>query len=545
MPPGEPDFKALFEAAPGLYLVLDPELRIVAASEAYLAATMTRRDEIIGRGIFDVFPDNPDDPEATGVRNLSASLERVRTRRTPDTMAVQKYDIQRPPEEGGGFEERYWSPKNTPVLDPEGQLTYIIHRVQDVTEFVRLSERGTEQEAEIFFRTQELEKLNQRLDEANRAKNEFLSRMSHELRTPLAAIMGFSELLALADLDEKKREWSQTILRAGKHLLLLVDEVLDISRIEAGELSISVEPVPIRPLFDDAIELIEPLAEGRGVVVHPPRIGEGCGYARADNQRLKQVMINLLSNAVKYNREGGEVRIAVDAVGSDRIRLEVTDTGEGMSRESLARLFIPFERLNATADVQGTGLGLALSRSLVEAMDGTLEAASTPGEGSTFTVELGRGEPAAVADAPTDAHDVVADRRYDGERSLLYIEDTAANIRLVEEILESRPSVRVLPAGMGTLGVELATEHRPDLILLDLHLPDVGGEEVLRQLQADDRTSGIPVVVLSADATDDSPAALTEAGASGYLTKPIGVRKLLDVVDRYLSSEGGVRGAVP
>jgi signal transduction histidine kinase/ActR/RegA family two-component response regulator len=529
------NFRALFEAAPGLYLVLDPELRIVAVSDAYLSGTMTRREEIIGRGMFEVFPDNPEDPEATGVSNLSASLDRVRRQKVPDTMAVQKYDIQRPDQEGGGFEERYWSPKNTPVLDEDGELAYIIHRVQDVTEFVRLSEKGSEQEAEIFLRGQELQELNKKLRAADLAKNEFLSRMSHELRTPLAAIMGFSELLGMADLDERKSEWAATILKAGKHLLQLVDEVLDISRIEAGELSFSVEPVPIARLLQEARELIEPLAEARDVTVHPPRTAEGISYVRADNQRLKQVLINLLSNAVKYNREGGSVEVSVETEGSDRVRIAVTDTGRGIAPESIEKLFIPFERLDADSDVQGTGLGLALSQRLVEAMGGTLTVTSTPGEGSTFTVELARGEPAAVADADTEEREVVGERTYDGERSLLYIEDTVANVRLVEEILSSRPSVRLLPAGMGSLGLELAAEHRPDLVLLDLHLPDIGGEEVLAQLRADERTKDIPVVILSADATDRTPGPLLEAGAQAYLTKPIGVRELLKVVDTYVA----------
>ena len=532
---GEPDFRALFEAAPGLYLVLDPEFRIVAVSEAYLRATMTRREEILGRGIFDVFPDNPDDPEATGVRNLSASLNRVRQRRVPDTMAVQKYDIKRPAEEGGGFEERYWSPKNTPVLNETGELAYIIHRVEDVTQFVRLSERGTEQEAEIFLRGQELQRLNKKLENANQAKNEFLSRMSHELRTPLAAIMGFSELLALSDLDERRKEWAGTILKAGQHLLKLVDEVLDISRIEAGELSLSVEAISVAPLLDEAIELIEPLAEGRRIEIHAPDLVDGSGYAQGDAQRLKQVVINLLSNAVKYNREGGEVRISVEVSGSDRIRIAVADTGPGIARESLSKLFTPFERLDCGPEVQGTGLGLALSRSLVEAMGGTLEVESTPGEGSTFTIELARGEPVAVAEASTEERELIAARSYDGERRLLYIEDTAANVRLVEQILESRPSVRVLPAGMGRLGLELAAEHQPDLILLDLHLPDIGGEQVLARLQADERTRQIPVVILSADATERSRGPLLDDGARAYLTKPIGVRDLLGVVDEYLA----------
>ncbi len=535
---GEPDFRALFEGAPGLYLVLDPELRIVAVSDAYLRATMTRREEIIGRGIFDVFPDNPDDPNATGVRNLSASLDRVRQKRVADTMAVQKYDIPRPAEEGGGFEERFWSPKNTPVLDEAGRLAYIIHRVADVTEFVLLTERGTEQEAEIFLRGQELQRLNKELEKASQAKNEFLSRMSHEFRTPLAAIMGFSELLALADLDEKKRGWAETIQRAGNHLLRLVDEVLDISRIEAGELPLSVEPIEIGPLLDDVTELVQPIADGRGVTIRPPEITDRSGYVHADNQRLKQVLINLLSNALKYNREGGEVRISVDPVGSDRMRIAVSDTGPGIDADSLAKLFTPFERLHAGAEVEGTGLGLALSRTLVEAMGGRIEVESELGKGSTFTVELGRGEPAAVEAATEEERELVAERSYDGERRLLYIEDTVANLRLVEEILESRPSVKLLPAGMGRLGLELAVEHRPDLILLDLHLPDIDGEQVLAGLRADERTRDIPVVVLSADATQRAREPVLQDGARAYLTKPIGVRELLGVVDEYLQSTG-------
>jgi CheY-like chemotaxis protein len=405
-----------------------------------------------------------------------------------------------------------------------------------VTEFVQLTERGTEQEAEMFLRGQELQRLNKELERADQAKNEFLSAMSHELRTPLAAIMGFGELLSLADLDEKKEEWAGAILRAGKHLLQLVDEVLDISRIETGELLLSLEPVEIASMLEDAIELIQPLAERRGVVLHAPAISSGSAYVRADSQRLKQVLINLLSNAVKYNRDGGEVRVSVDTQGSDRMRIAVADTGRGIARESLARLFTPFERLDCGPDVEGTGLGLALSRSLVKAMGGTIEVESTPGDGSTFTVDLARGEPIAVAASDGDEQELVAERSYGAERRLLYIEDTATNLTLVEEILQSRPSVKLLPAGMGQLGLDLAAEHRPDLILLDLHLPDIGGEEVLARLRDDERTRDIPVVVLSADATQRSRAPLLANGARAYLTKPIGVRDLLKVVDTYLAA---------
>jgi PAS domain S-box-containing protein len=547
--PAEPDFRALFESAPGLYLVLDPDFRIVGVSDAYAAATMTRREEILGRGIFDVFPDNPDDPSATGESNLRASLERVRQRRVPDTMAVQKYDIRRPDEEGGGFEVRYWSPFNSPVLDDRGQLQYIIHRVEDVTEFVRLKQRGSEQEAvatelreraekmeaEILRRSVELQEMNKELRAANEAKNQFLSRMSHELRTPLSAVLGFSELLGLADLDGEKREWSSMIHKAGEHLLELVDEVLDISRLESGDLSISLEAVTLEPLLEETLELVRPLADSRNVVIHPVKLVAGSGYVFADKQRVKQVLINLLANAIKYNREGGEVRIAAEPLASDRLRISVEDTGHGIEEAALERLFVPFERLDAaTTGVEGTGLGLALSRTLVEAMGGSLGVESTPGSGSTFWIELGRGEPAAVTDVGEEAHPILAERSYASEKSLLYIEDTVANIRLIEEILHSRPSVRLLPAMMGQLGLELAREHQPDLILLDLHLPDVGGDKILEQLRADERTRDIPVVMLSADATKRSAGPLLEAGARAYLTKPIGVRDLLEVVDEYM-----------
>jgi signal transduction histidine kinase/ActR/RegA family two-component response regulator len=545
----EPDFRALFEAAPGLYLVLDAEFRIVAVSDAYLGATMTSREDILGRDIFDVFPDNPDDPAATGVANLRASLERVRRHRAPDTMAVQKYDIRRPSEEGGGFEVRYWSPVNCPVLDGRRQLAYVIHRVEDVTEFVRLKERGSEQEAvtadlreraekmeaEVFRRSGELQEANKRLRAANEAKNEFLSRMSHELRTPLAAIMGFTELLTLSDLDEDKHRWVLQVFKASQHLLSLINEVLDLSRIESGQLSISPEPVPLARVLEEALELMRPVADSHGVHIDSQARLAGSGYVFADEQRLKQVLINLLSNAIKYNRRNGEVHIAVEPVAADQVRIAVEDTGAGIDEESQAKLFVPFERLNAAASgVDGTGLGLALSRTLIEAMGGSIGITSTPGVGSTFWIELSRGEPAAIETASGEEHPLLAQRGYANEKRVLYIEDTIANVRLIEEILQSRPSIRLIPAMMGQLGLELAREHDPDLILLDLHLPDLNGEEVLAQLRADERTRDIAVVILSADATRRQLAPLLAAGARDYLTKPIGVRHLLEVVDEFL-----------
>ncbi len=544
------DYRALFESLPGLYLVLDPEFRIVAASDAYLSATLIRREDVVGRGIFDVFPDNPGDPHATGARNLRSSLERARDRGVPDSMAVQRYDVPRPAAQGGGFEERYWSPVNTPVLDEWRHVRYLIHRVMDVTEFIHLREQGgvhaataaelqeraNGMEADLVRRSGELQEANARLRMAGTAKNEFLSRMSHELRTPLAAIMGFSELLGLRDLGEKENGWAHTIHLAGEHLLTLVDEVMDLSRIEAGQISISPEPVPIAPLVHEACRLMQPVAAGNAVVlVEPAFDSEAPDYVVADQQRLTQVVINFVSNAVKYNRPNGAVRIEVLPSGPKRVRIAVTDTGAGIDPSLLPRLFTPFERLGApAAGIEGTGLGLALSRTLAESMGGRIGVESTPDVGSTFWVELLRASPVAVAVEAADDHERLAPRTYEGERRVVCIEDVAANVHLVGEILRRRPSVRLLPAMVGRDGVELVREHLPHLVLLDLHLPDMSGADVLSVLRRDRATRDIPVVVLTADATRREFDRVRRLGARAYLTKPIGVRKLLEIVDEYL-----------
>jgi signal transduction histidine kinase/ActR/RegA family two-component response regulator len=541
-PSGEPDFKALFEHAPALFMVLDADLNIIAFSDAYLAATRITREETIGRFIFDVFPDNPEDEDATGVGNLTRSLDRVRRERVADTMAVQKYDIPIP-EKPGEFERRHWSCTNTPILDGSGAVTAIIHRAEDVTAFVEHFDRddasgnggGGAAQAEILRRSADLGAMNRQLEAAGQAKNAFLSHMSHELRTPLAAVLGFSELLTLADLQPEHHEWSTSILKAGRHLLDLVNEVLDLSRLESGDLGISMEPIALDPIVADAYDLVGPLAAARGITLNTPQVSVGSGYIIADTQRLKQVLVNLLSNAVKYNRDGGEVSVHVEPIYPDSIGIEVTDTGRGITEEQIARLFRPFERLDAaTTGVEGVGLGLALSRTLVENMGGALVCRSVVGEGSTFSIQLQRGEPVAVDAESDDDRDVLVPVDYDEPRTLLYIEDTVANVRLIEDILRARPSVKLLPAMLGSLGLDLARENQPDLILLDLHLPDHDGDYVLGQLKADERTAGIPVVMLSADATGNAAEPLLAAGAVAYLTKPIGVRELLALVDQQL-----------
>lgn len=537
------DFKRLFESAPDRYLVLSPDLEIVAASDSYLEITRTVRDEIVGRKLFEVFPDNPDDSTATGERHLGASLDRVKQTLKPDTMAVQQYDLSDPTDKDSPWENRWWSAVNTPVLDEHGELEFIILQAVDVTEFVRASEarsvtsRDSQLRAEILERSVTLGASNDSLRAASDAKNEFLSRMSHELRAPFTAISGYGELLSLSDLSPEHASWVGSIRRAGAHLLDLIDEILDISRIEGGRFSISKEPVSLERVLNEAIELMRPLADADGIAIVCNAEARGI-YVLGDGQCLKQVLINLISNAINYNRPAATVTIGVSRSG-DRVTLSVTDTGRGIATEDLERLFEPFERLDAAATgVEGTGLGLTLSRDLVEMMDGTIDVTSEPGQGSTFSVTLNSAEQVAIGPIESSTSAVLETREYDRPVKLLYIEDTVANAQLIQEILKRRPSIELLPAMLGRLGIELAEKHNPDAVLLDLHLPDINGAEVLRYFSVRPELSKIPVVVLTADATRSQYDQLKALGARKYLTKPVSVETLLTTVDEMIESPG-------
>jgi signal transduction histidine kinase/CheY-like chemotaxis protein len=374
---------------------------------------------------------------------------------------------------------------------------------------------------------------------ANRSKSEFLSRMSHELRTPLNAVLGFSQLLELDELDAGQEQAVGQITKGGRHLLDLINEILDISQIETGKLALSPEAVRIGDIIGETADLIRPLARERGVHLLERDTQAEDVHVFADRQRLKQILLNLLGNAIKYNREGGTVSISCVRPQPGRLRVQVTDTGPGIAREHFGLLFTPFERLGAErTTVEGTGIGLALSRRLAEAMGGTLDVESTVGRGSTFWIEfpIVEGPVQRIERLDELSGTAVVSTPSANQPTVVHIEDNLSNIELIERVLAQRPGVKLIPAMQGRLGLELTRQHRPALVLLDLNLPDMSGEDVLHTLRDDPATAQLPVAIVSADAMPRQVQRLLSTGATAYLTKPIDVRQLLALLDDALEA---------
>lgn len=386
---------------------------------------------------------------------------------------------------------------------------------------------------------------------ANRAKSEFLSRMSHELRTPLNGIIGFSQLLEMAKLPERPAENARRIHTAGKHLLDLINEVLDISRIEAGDLSLSPEGVQVGEIVKEVMGLVEPMARKRRVTLRYEDGGDPESRASADRQRLRQILLNLASNGIKYNREQGDLEFRSALTDQGRVRIEVRDSGPGIPEEKLARLFTPFDRLDAErthTEVEGTGLGLSLTKRLVEAMGGEIKVSSTVGEGSVFAVELALAKDTAYLrreelNGLTEkaSNQSTGDGQKTDELTVLYIEDNPDNLALVEQVVQHQPGVRLLSAIQGSQGLDLARDHRPDLVFTDYHLPDLNGDEVIARLKQDERTRDIPVYILSADALSSQINRLKDLGAADHLSKPLDIERLLALLRQAVAEKQGAK----
>jgi PAS domain S-box-containing protein len=439
----------------------------------------------------------------------------------------------------------------TPILDQDGKIKNFLAVKQDITERKNYEEEiiqlNQNLEQRILERTKELENSNLELelarneaDTANQAKSEFLSRMSHELRTPMNSILGFAQLLEFTELTEKQHKNLEYILKSGNHLLQLINEVLDIAKIEAGKVSVSLEPIELIGVIREVADSVMPFADGKSIVVHLPSDHLKKIYVLADLQRLKQILINLLNNAIKYNRKGGEVWITTEPIQDKNerrfIRISIIDNGVGISEENLPKLFKPFERVGGEVEtIEGTGLGLSVVEKLAQLMRGKVGVESKVGEGSKFWIELPGSEANPNAMENLVESDGLNLSNQDTKGRLLLVEDNVSNIELIKELLRSlKPGIEVINTMYGLEAIQLTKEYKPSLILLDLNLPDTSGAKVLETLKNDPETKDLPIVVVSADATTKQMEFILSKGADQYITKPINVGQLIKIFDQYL-----------
>jgi len=646
-------FRLLLEAAPTPFLVLTPGFQIVAVSDSYLRATMTRRHDIVGRGLFEVFPDNPNDPAADGAQNLLNSLNKVLSARQPDEMAIQKYDIRRPAEEGGLFEERYWSPLNIPVFNDKDEIIYIIHRVEDVTESIRTTKALQEREEHLrllldgvkdyaifmldpsghvkswnqgaeaikgykpneivgrhfscFYaaedvqdgkperelqtaiaegryeeegwrvrkdgsqfcanviinalrdetgklrgfskitrditerkktqqqmeqQNRELELRNREVERATKLKSKFLASMSHELRTPLNAIVGFSDLLdeqTPGPLNDKQKRFVNHIKQGSAHLLQLINDILDLSKIEAGQLELRYEDFQIKDALPEVLSTIRPLAMAKNIQIEQKL--ESDQHVYADRVRFKQILYNLLSNALKFTPQAG--RIDIDCRGDDNsVCISVTDTGVGIRAEDQTMIFEEFRQVEGPAGTtqEGTGLGLAITKRLVEQQGGGISVESEFGKGSRFTFTLpagcGGSETPPVNDLPSPL--IVAGEGR-GKPLILVVDDEITARELLASYLCAE--YRVAMAESGEEAIKQARHLRPDAITLDVLMPGGNGFETLAALRTGPETRNIPIVVVSI--VDQKQVGFV-LGAVDYLIKPVRKPVLLEAIRKYV-----------
>lgn len=578
--PEPPNFQVLFEEITGLYLILNPDFTIAAVSNAYLQATMTQREAILGRGIFDVFPDNPSDPTASGVSNLRASLERVLHQRTADTMAVQKYDVQRP--DGSGFEERYWSPMNTPLLE-NGEVRYIIHRAEDVTEFMRLNQLRSEQEkltvelqtrkgqmeAEIYQRAQELQQTNQRLRTVNdelvrreheisqlyerlsqldQLKTQLFANVSHELRTPLTLILGLTEKwLSTSELPSAQRRDLESVARNARILLKHVNDLLDVAKLDAGKMTADYAEVDLAKLVRQTASHFESPAQERHItytVESPETL-----HVQVDYDKVQRILINLLSNALKFTPNGGAIRCTLQPSETQPAHAVITvcDSGVGIpeqARESVFERFFQVEN-SSTRRFGGTGLGLAITKDFVDLHGGTITVADAPEGGAAMTVKLPLTVPSSVSirndvvepDQTTlkmlllreESHTAAGTleqppQKADHRPLILIVEDHRDMSQYIADVLSG--SYRTERAFNGQQGLEKARSLHPTLILSDVMMPEVSGIEMVAQLRADPAFATVPIIMLTAKADDDLRIDLLRDGVQDYLLKPFSPQEL-------------------
>jgi len=502
--------RSLFESNIDAIMTTDPSGIITDVNKQMEVLTGCTRDELIGAPFTHCFTD----PE-----RAEASIKLVLSEKK-----ITNYELTARAIDG---KETVVSYNATTFYNRERKLQGMFAAARDITELKRFEQ--TLQQNNL-----ELENAKTVAEKANLAKSDFLSSMSHELRSPLNAILGFAQLMESDSPppSSSQQESIGQILQAGWHLLTLINEILDLAKIESGKLSLSLEPVSVAEVMLECQSIIESQAQQRGISMTFPPFDTLC-VVHADRTRLKQVLINLLSNATKYNKAHGTVVVDCFVSAPERIRISVQDTGEGLSPDKLAQLFQPFNRLGQeTHAEEGTGIGLVVAKQLVELMGGIIGVESTVGVGSAFWIELSADVAPQLAVEEEEPGVVVQEQVPNGARLrvLLYVEDNPANLKLVEQLIARRPDLRLLTAVNGSLGIELARSEQPEIILLDINLPDINGLAVLKKLREDPTTSHIPIVALSANAMPRDIEKGLAAGFFRYLSKPIKINEFMDTL---------------
>ncbi|MES2964173.1 MAG: ATP-binding protein [Bdellovibrionota bacterium] len=527
------DFQNLFQVLNTPLLILDRDFNIVAANGARFEATGASIEETFGRNVFEVFPDNPDDPKADGVAMLRASLNRVLKNKVADQMAIQKYDIPKPGSTTGEFEVRYWSPINIPLLDSKGNVEHIIHRVDDVTAQMVAQQRESE-----------MAEARNEAESASATKSAFLANMSHEIRTPLGAILGFADLMKDPALTaEERNEYLSTIARNGKALTRLIDDILDLAKVESGKLQIEEVETSFFELLDEVMALFRERAKAKGLYLKVSVADEVPAKIHSDPTRLRQIMVNIVGNALKFTDDGGITIHVQSQAKSDRdllFSIQVRDTGIGISESQREKLFQPFTQADNTTTRKfgGTGLGLSLSSRLAKALGGDVrleERGVEEGVGSTFVISFmartaAEKEAAVISEIAVKNQDQTA-RVLEGLK-VLVVDDSHDNQLLVTRILVKNGAV-VETADNGRVGFEKARGADFDLILMDLQMPEMDGYEATKLLLE----SGFkkPILALTAHAMAEDRAKTSAAGFAYHLTKPLVQNELISALVRFHS----------
>jgi PAS domain S-box-containing protein len=568
--------EGLFESLPGLFLIFNADLKIVSISDAMLQATQRQREDVLGRGIFDVYPDQTGNET---ISNWRSSIERVRQTGAPDTMAIQRYDFPRP---DGVLEERYWSPMTSPVLGADRRIEYFIHRVVDVTEYLRTKSnpaggatrtltRMEQMEAEIFQNSEELQAANQKLQDtnaqlqhtkaeaeaANRAKSTFLSTMSHEIRTPMNAILGYAQLMLRdPELGADAKANLKIIGRSGEHLLALINDVLDMSKIEAGRTELNPATFNLSRLLEDLAVMFRVRAQEKGLRFEMSSDAGQTPYVVGDQGKIRQVLINLLGNAVKFTLNG-HIKLKATLVQRENDQLwlsaGVEDTGAGIKDEDQRKLFEPFSQGRVGKDsLKGTGLGLAISRNYARLMGGDITVSSTLGAGSVFRFEIpiGRGD-AGVAVRQSAPRRVISLQAGQAPQNVLVVDDNPENRDWLMKLLKS-VGFSVRGEENGEAALRASEEWKPRLILMDMHMPVMDGLEATRRIKEDSRYKDIVVIALTASAMDEDRRTVMQSGADDFLAKPCREDELLEkmrahlrIAYNYEDSGEAVGGEVP